>query len=58
MAGLAVEAAFAAGVPVVDTTQGTSYPVAEWALALALIALKVGIVPHSCNVYGESLVQR
>ena len=53
-----MEAAFAAGVPVVDTTQGTSYPVAEWALALALIALKVGIVPHSCNVYGESPVQR
>jgi phosphoglycerate dehydrogenase-like enzyme len=35
-----MEAAFARGIPVVDTTQGTSYPVSEWALALALIALK------------------
>lgn len=34
------DAAFAAGVTIVDTTQGTSYPVSEWALALALIALK------------------
>lgn len=35
-----VEDAFGRGIAVVDTTQGTSYPVSEWALALAMIALK------------------
>ena len=35
-----MDAAFARGIPVVDTTQGTSYPVSEWALGLTLIALK------------------
>ena len=35
-----VEAAFQRRISVVDTTQGTSYPVSEWALALAMIALK------------------
>ena len=34
------DAAFAAGITLVDTTQGTSYPVSEWALGLTLIALK------------------
>lgn len=35
-----VEAAFARGIRVTDTTNGSSYPVAEWALALMLIALR------------------
>ncbi len=35
-----VEAAWARGVCTVDTTNGSSYPVAEWALALILIALR------------------
>lgn len=35
-----VEAAAARGIRVVDTTNGSSYPVAEWALAMMLIALR------------------
>ncbi len=35
-----VEAAVRRGVRVVDTTNGSSYPVSEWALALMLIALR------------------
>lgn len=35
-----VEAAAARGVRSVDTTQGSSYPVAEWALAMMLIGLR------------------
>lgn len=35
-----VDAAAARGIRVVDTTNGSSYPVAEWALALMLIALR------------------
>ena len=35
-----LDAAWARGIRTVDTTQGSSYPVAEWALALILIALR------------------
>jgi len=35
-----VEAAAARGIRVTDTTNGSSYPVAEWALAMMLIALR------------------
>lgn len=35
-----VDAATARGIPVVDTTHGSSYPVAEWALALAILGLR------------------
>ena len=35
-----LDAAWARGVRTVDTTHGSSYPVAEWALALILIALR------------------
>jgi phosphoglycerate dehydrogenase-like enzyme len=35
-----VEAAWERGIPVVDTTHGSSYPVAEWALAMVLISLR------------------
>ncbi len=35
-----VEAAASRGVKVVDTNQGSSYPVAEWALAMMLIGLR------------------
>jgi phosphoglycerate dehydrogenase-like enzyme len=35
-----VEAAAARGIPVVDTTHGSSLPVAEWALGLTLIGLR------------------
>lgn len=35
-----VDAAAERGVTVVDTTNGSSYPVAEWALAMAMIGLR------------------
>ncbi|MBI2940700.1 MAG: hypothetical protein HYY04_09720 [Chloroflexi bacterium] len=35
-----VEVAWSRGIRVVDTTNGTSYPVAEWALGMMLIALR------------------
>jgi phosphoglycerate dehydrogenase-like enzyme len=35
-----VEAAWARGIRTVDTTNGSSYPVAEWSLALILICLR------------------
>src|SRR5688572_6692569 len=35
-----VEAAWARGIRTVDTTNGSSYPVSEWALALIIIALR------------------
>ena len=35
-----LDAAWARGVRVVDTTHGSSYPVSEWALALIILALR------------------
>ena len=35
-----LEAAWTRGIRTVDTTNGSSYPVAEWALALIIIALR------------------
>ena len=35
-----LESAWERGIRTVDTTQGSSYPVAEWALALILISLR------------------
>ncbi|MBU6288874.1 MAG: hydroxyacid dehydrogenase [Chloroflexi bacterium] len=35
-----VEASWARGITVVDTTNGSSYPVAEWALGLIIISLR------------------
>ena len=35
-----VEAAWERGIPTVDTTHGSSYPVADWALALILVSLR------------------
>ncbi len=40
VARIDVEAAWQRGIRVVDTTNGSSYPVAEWALALILISLR------------------
>lgn len=34
------DAAWARGIRTIDTTNGSSYPVAEWALALAIISLR------------------
>lgn len=39
-ARIAVEEAWARGITVVDTTNGSSYPVAEWALGLILVSLR------------------
>ena len=36
-----LEASFKKMINVVDTTHGSSYPVAEWALALSIIGLKM-----------------
>ena len=35
-----LDAAWERGIPTVDTTHGSSYPVSEWALALILISLR------------------
>jgi D-3-phosphoglycerate dehydrogenase / 2-oxoglutarate reductase len=35
-----LEAAWARGIRTVDTTNGSSYPVSEWALALTLVAMR------------------
>lgn len=37
-----LDAAWARGIRTVDTTNGSSYPVAEWALALMLVCLRNG----------------
>ena len=37
-----LEAAWAQGIRTVDTTNGSSYPVAEWALGLILLSLRQG----------------
>ncbi len=37
---LDIDAAHARGIRVVDTTHGSSWPTAEWALGLALIGLR------------------
>ena len=37
-----LEAAWAQGIRIVDTTNGSSYPVAEWALGLILVSLRQG----------------
>ena len=37
-----LEASFKKNINVVDTTHGSSYPVAEWALALSIVGLKNG----------------
>ena len=57
-----VESAWERGIRTVDTTQGSSYPVAEWALALILISLRnagasfrsilAGDAPQSIHNFG------
>lgn len=48
-----VEAAAARGVQVVDTTHASSWPVAEWALALAVLGLRQGPQHFRALVAGE-----
>ena len=48
-----LEASFKNGINVVDTTHGSSYPVAEWALALSIIGLKNGGYHFRKMINGE-----
>ena len=49
-----VEAATARGIRVIDTTHGTSAPVAEWALGLILVALRNAGAHFRKLISGES----
>ncbi len=53
-----LEAAWARGIRTVDTTNGSSYPVAEWALALMLIALRNAGVQFRRLIAGQTAVDR
>lgn len=53
-----VEAAAERGVTVVDTTNGSSYPVAEWALAMAMIGLRNAGALFRRLIAGETLFPR
>lgn len=50
-----VDAAAARGVTVVDTTNGSSYPVSEWALAMAMIGLRNADALYRRMIAGEVL---
>ena len=52
-----LEAASARGVKVVDTTHGSSYPVAEWALGLMLIGLRNAGSLFRRMIAGETITQ-
>ena len=51
-----VESAWERGIRTVDTTQGSSYPVAEWALALILISLRNAGASFRSILAGEAPV--
>lgn len=53
-----VNAAAERGVTVVDTTNGSSYPVSEWALAMAMIGLRNAGALFRRLIGGEVLFQR
>lgn len=50
-----VNAAAERGITVVDTTNGSSYPVAEWALAMAMIGLRNAGALYRRMIAGEVL---
>lgn len=52
-----IDAAAARGVTVVDTTNGSSYPVSEWALAMAMIGLRNAGALFRRMIGGEVLFQ-
>lgn len=52
-----VDAAAERGVTVVDTTNGSSYPVSEWALAMAMIGLRNAGALYRRLIAGEVLFQ-
>ena len=49
-----VEAAWERGIRTVDTTHGSSYPVAEWALAMILISLRNAGARYRSILAGEA----
>jgi phosphoglycerate dehydrogenase-like enzyme len=49
-----VNAAAERGIPVVDTTNGSSYPVSEWALAMAMIGLRNAGALYRRMIAGET----
>ena len=51
-----VESAWERGIRTVDTTQGSSYPVSEWALALILISLRNAGASFRSILAGEAPV--
>ena len=51
-----LEAAWERGIRTLDTTNGSSYPVAEWALALILVALRNGGAHFRRIIAGETAV--
>jgi phosphoglycerate dehydrogenase-like enzyme len=50
-----VEAAWQRGIRTVDTTNGSSYPVAEWALALILVSLRNGGAQYRRLIGGDTV---
>ena len=52
-----VDAAAERGITVVDTTNGSSYPVSEWALAMAMIGLRNAGALYRRMIAGEVLFQ-
>ncbi len=53
-----LNAAWARGIRTVDTTNGSSYPVAEWALALILVCLRNGGAHFRRMIAGKTPVDR
>ncbi len=53
-----LDAAWARNIRTVDTTNATSYPVAEWALALMLIAVRNGSAHYRRIIAGDTKVDR
>ena len=53
-----LEAAWAKGITTVDTTNASSYPVAEWALGLLLICLRNGGAFFRNMIQGQTRIDR
>jgi phosphoglycerate dehydrogenase-like enzyme len=53
-----LEACWQRGIRTVDTTQGSSYPVAEWALALMLVSLRNAGAMFRQIIAGTPLAER
>ncbi len=53
-----LDAAWARGIRTVDTTNASSYPVSEWALALILVSLKNGAAHFRRMIAGQTRFDR